>query len=244
MTKENNNKKECGVADLAGIFVSSATKAIFIDGVSSVMLTGHFAPNALTPYKVSTDIFAAFTSFAIREYATNCVNEPMSIPAFKLGSGLVGGAFKYAFKGGNPYLGAVNNFLYEVCNVANFDSNYGSFLIETGEELIKIFLGFNQEPIKALFDGLISSSVVVASVVLAYLPADNFIKSSKDAVFAESSAEIPADTITHTARNSPSYTHTSSPAPAFGDELVDGVCLLGANNTIFDTAFETQCSLV
>lgn len=242
MTKENNNK-ECGVADLANIAVSSATKAIFIDGLSSIMLTGHFAPNALTPYKVAKDILAAFTSFAIREYATNCVNEPMSIPVFKLGSGLVGGAIKYSLKGGNSYLGAFNNFLYEVYNVANLDSNYGAFFIETGEELIKVLLGLNQDPVKAFFDGLITSSAVVASVELAYLPADNFIKSSKDAVFAESSAkssaEIPADTITHTAINAPVfYTHTASPV----DELVEGVCLLGANNTIVDSVFGNQCS--
>ena len=236
---EENNKKECGAADIANIVVSSATKEIFIDGVSSVMLTGHFAPNALTPYKVAKDIFAAFTSFAIREYATNCMNEPMSVPVFKLASGLIGGAMKYSLKGGNPYLGAANNFLYEVCNVANFDSNYGSFFIETGEELIKVLLDLNQDPVKVLFDGLIISSGVVASVELAYLPADNFIKSSKDAVFAESSAEIQADTITHTARNAPIfYTHTASPV----DELVEGVCLLGDNKAIVGSAFGAQCS--
>ena len=76
ITKGNDpiiTAKSCSYADIVNILVSSGSKAIFIDGVASVVLLGYFVPPQLTLANVAIASSAAFVSYTIREYVQNAL---------------------------------------------------------------------------------------------------------------------------------------------------------------------------
>jgi len=165
--------KNCSYTDISNILVSAGSKAAFIDGIANIILIGTFTPPQLTVARIGVEISTAFVSYAIREYATKCVDDMQYV------GGVVGGLLKYGIKGSNPIIGAINNLGYEMCNFHNLDSGYCAITIETTEEVTTSLLGLSSSMVsKAFFNGIIASSVIVTSADYAYVPLDKHVKAA------------------------------------------------------------------
>ncbi len=175
-TKENDQMitaKSCSYEDIGNILISSGSKAIFIDGVASIILTGYFQRDMLMQINIVTATVAGFVSYATREYSTKCLDD-MQYPG-----GVVGGILKYSIKGSNPMLGAINNLGYEVCKYHKLNSNICVVMLETGEEIVKSLLGMCIAPItNAFFTGVIISSVLIISAEVVYSSLDKYVKTA------------------------------------------------------------------
>ncbi len=174
--KENEKEiavKSCSYADIGNILVSAGSKAAFIDGIANIILIGTFTPPQLTVARIGVETSAAFVSYAIREYATKCVDD------MQYNGGIIGGFSKYGIKGSNPIIGSINNLGYEVCNFYKLNPSYCAIVIETGEEVAKSLLGLSDSLVTAaLFSGIIASSVIVTSADYVYEPIDKYVKAA------------------------------------------------------------------
>ena len=218
ITKGNDpiiTAKSCSYADIGNILVSSGSKAIFIDGVASVVLLGYFVPPQLTLANVAIASSAAFVSYTIREYATKCLNDA------QYPGGVVGGILKYSIKSNNPAFGAINNLGYEFCNYHKLNGDACVITLEAGEEVAKHLLGMDQISVtSALLNGIIISATLITSVNLVYLPLDQHVKAALNFTAEEAvvNVTIPKNQCDVNFEQSSNYFSNS-------------VCLLGEDDT-------------